>query len=400
MGIYLYTIFLKKVVKTDKIIIYLKNNMKRRCNMTKSTFLKLSSVLISVSVFTAFMTACQSGKIDETKDSIENKNYKEFIEKADEYLNNCGFQGSILLAKDGEIVLAKGYGFSDKEKTIPNTMNTTYEIGSITKQFTAAAILQLQEQGKLSVNDTLDKYFKDFENGKKITIQNLLRMRSGLYDYINDPSKFFPQEAADEYLEKSERNEDVDRDFVEKYLNSAPLKEEPGTNYYYCNTNYYLLGKIVEQLSGMTYEDYIKEKIFVPCDMTKSNTDFRATDAKGYDVTGKSLSITPNIAMGCGDINSNVIDVFKWNKALTGKKVISEKSFTEMTTGDPTYCYGVIADENSMIHGGSTYVFNSYNVVYLKKNVMLTVLINKPIEKSSSGSIAGNINRLFNGEEI
>ena len=120
--------------------------------MTKSTFLKLSSVLISVSVFTAFMTACSSGKIDETKDSIENKNYKEFIEKADEYLNKCGFQGSILLAKDGEIVLAKGYGFSDKEKTIPNTMNTTYEIGSITKQFTAAAILQLQEQGKLSVN--------------------------------------------------------------------------------------------------------------------------------------------------------------------------------------------------------------------------------------------------------
>lgn len=393
-------IFLKNVVKTDKIIIYLKNNMKRRCNMIKSTFLKLSSVLISVSVFFAFMTACQSGKIDETKASIENKNYKEFIEKTDEYLNKCSFQGSILLSKDEEIVLAKGYGFSDKEKTIPNTMNTTFEIGSITKQFTAAAILQLQEQGKLSVNDTLDKYFDGFEKGKKITIQNLLRMRSGLYDYINDPSTFFPKEAADEYLEKSEKNEDVDRDFVEKYLNNAPLKEEPGTNFYYCNTNYYLLGKIIEQTSGMTYEDYIKEKIFVPCDMTRSNTDFRATDAKGYDVTGKSLSITPNIAMGCGDINSNVIDVFKWNQSLLSNKVISEKSFTEMTTGDPTYCYGVMAADTSILHGGSTYVFNSYNVIYLDKNIIITVLINKPIEKSSSGSITGNIYKLFNGEEI
>ena len=279
-------------------------------------------------------------------------------------------------------------------------MNTTFEIGSMTKQFTAVAILQLQEQGKLSVNDTIDKYFEGFEKGKKITVQSLLRMRSGLSDYINEPTVFFPADAAEEYNTKDSKEQDIDRDFVEKYLNDAPLRDEPGSQFYYCNTNYYLLGKIIEKVSGMTYEDYISEKIFIPCEMTKSNTDFKGTEAIGYDAAGNSKSLTHNVAMGCGDINSNIIDVFKWDQSLLNHKIISEKSFIEMTTGDSPYCYGVFADDLSILHGGSTYVFNSYNIIYLKDKMTITVLVNEPIESTSSTAIAGNIRKFFTGQEV
>jgi CubicO group peptidase (beta-lactamase class C family) len=363
----------------------------------KKTFVSFSTMVIcSVLLLGCSKKATESViAIDETKDYIENEAYEDYIIEVDNYLETCHFQGSVLVGKDDEIILAKGYGYADEKEETFNTMNTTFEVGSITKQMTAVAILQLQEEGKLSVEDSLTKYFPEFTRGEKITLKMLLQMRSGLYDYINDMDIFFSKEIADQLTEMEYNLEDVERDFVLDYFYSAGLKSLPDKSFYYCNTNYYLLGKIIEQVSGMTYEDYLKEHLFTPCNMTKTNTEFQNTEAKGYDSMGRYYSIPKNIAFGCGDVNSSVIDMFRWDRALMKNSLMSDDSFVEFTTTSAGYGYGVFADNLSILHGGSTDVFNSYNIIYLTDNMTIVVLVNQPDDKLSSTVIAGNLRRFY-----
>ncbi|MDD5948979.1 MAG: serine hydrolase [Lachnospiraceae bacterium] len=327
---------------------------------------------------------------------IEKKEYKEFIETAESYLDRCEFQGSVLVAKGDEIIWAQGYGSSDsKDEDAPsNTMNTVYEAGSITKQMTAAAILQLQEQGKLSVSDCISKYFPKYKYGDQITLKMLLTMHSGLSDYINDPEGFFGEELGQELIQKEYDGESVDRDLPLQYFYDVPLLSEPGSRMFYCNTNYYLLALIVEQVSGISYDDYMQQNIFDRCGMNHANREFQKTDAKGYDKQGRYFSIPAGLAFGCGDVNDSVIDIFKWDRALQNGTVISEASFQEMTASK-TYGYGVYADSTSILHGGSTDVFNAYNIMYRKDDVTIVVMINKPIEESSSTAVAGNIRKIY-----
>ncbi len=334
-------------------------------------------------------------RIDESKEYIENEEYNEFITKVDNYLKNCRFQGSILIGIKDEIILAKGYGYADEKEESLNTMNTTFEVGSITKQMTAVAILQLQEEGKLSVEDTLTKYFPKFTKGENITLRMLLQMRSGLYDYINDNYVFYPKEIAEQLIEMEYNLEEVERDFVLDYFYSSQLKSIPDENFYYCNTNYYLLGKIIEQVSGMTYEDYLHKNLFTPGNMTKTNTEFQNTEAKGYDPQGRYYSIPKNLAFGCGDVNSSVIDLFKWDRALIKHSLMTKESFEEFTTTNAGYGYGVFADNISILHGGSTDVFNSYNIIYLTDDMTIVVLVNKPEDKLSSIVVAGNLRKFY-----
>ncbi len=367
---------------------------------SNSRFIKVVSVFMGICILCSCGANKTSGNltVDETQDKIENSKYSDFITKIDNYLTSFDFEGSVLLAKGDDIVLAKGYGLADRSNKIPNTMKTTFEIGSITKQFTAVSILQLQEQGKLSVDDTLDKYFPDFTIGKEITIKNLLRMESGLYDFLDDPTRFFPQDVGEQVQKMEDTEKEVDPDLVEKYLYQARFMTDPGKQFFYCNTNYYLLGKIVEKVSGISYDDYFQKKLFDVCGMSRTNTKFKATDAIGYDGEGKQLSITKNMAFGCGDINSNVIDVFKWDRSLIKNKLISEKSFTEMKSHSNVYGYGVFADSMSILHGGSTYVFNSYNEIHLLDDVTVIVLVNQPTEICSSTAVAGNLYKYFTND--
>lgn len=333
--------------------------------------------------------------IDETKDYIENDAYEDYIRQVDDYLKTCNFQGSVLIGLEDEIILAKGYGYADEKEETLNTMNTTFEVGSITKQMTAVAIMQLQEQGKLSVEDPLTKYFPEFTKGENITLRMLLQMRSGLYDYINEMYNFYPRKIADQLIEMEYNLEEVERDLVLDYFYDTQLKSLPDQIFHYCNTNYYLLGKIIEQVSAMTYEDYLQDNLFTPGNMKNTNTDFQNTEAKGYDSEGRYYSIPKNIAFGCGDVNSNVVDLFKWDRALVNHLFMSKDSFEEFTTTQAGYGYGVFADDLSILHGGSTDVFNSYNIIYLSDNMTIVVLVNKPDDKLSSTVVAGNLRRFY-----
>ncbi len=351
-----------------------------------------------ISLFT--LSSCSSvKKMKVDVDFVENKKFSEQIAQAEEYLVKCNFQGTILVAQNQDILYAKGFGLSDKnnKESPTNSIHTTYEIGSITKQMTGAAIMQLIEKKKLSLDTTIDKFFPEFEHGKNITVRMLIQMRSGLYDYINASSDFFPKKIANKIEKQEYNNQPVEENIVVDYLNQTQTLTTPDTTFFYCNTDYYLLAKILEQVSGMTYEDYMKKYIFSPCGMTHTNCQFQNTIAKGYDYNNHYYSFPEGFANGCGDVNSNVIDLLKWNLQLSEGKVIKKKSYKKIIS-EKNYSYGLIKNSNSVLHAGNTCVFNSYNVFNHKTKTSIIVLVNQPVYKQNSSQIAEKIKNIFSFE--
>ncbi len=329
-------------------------------------------------------------------DSVENPDYSGFVAVADGMLKKKGFSGAVLVAKGKDVIFAKGYGSSDRRNPAapPVTMNSVFETGSITKQMTAAAVLQLRDRKLLSLEDKIGKFFEGYRYGDKITVKMLLTMRSGLTDYINSPDDFFPPAVNAEIRRKERACLPLERDIVLKNFYDAPLVTEPGRTYFYCNTDYYLLAMIIEKVSGMSYEDYIRRNIFEKCGMASSNVEFQGTDTKGYDSASLYYSIPESLALGCSSVNSNVIDLFRWNTALASGRVIRKKSFREMTESR-SYGYGVYRFEDSILHGGVTDVFNSYNVYYIDEKVSIIVLSNCPVYECNATVFAGILRKLY-----
>jgi len=217
---------------------------------------------------------------------VTNSDYDEFIDAAEEYLIENEFQGAVLLAYNDEIILASGYGYADENTGRKCKAYDTFEIGSISKQMTAAAVLQLAEQGKLGLDDTIDEYFPDYKYGSMTTIRHLLQMRSGMVDFINNPALYFPEDYLEEYMAAADTGDDseevLEREFLLEYLNYPSLHNVPGDGFNYSNTNYYLLGLIMEQVTGESFQEYMSREIFGRCDMLTANNDFRNTTARGY----------------------------------------------------------------------------------------------------------------------
>jgi len=342
-----------------------------------------ASFCFSFLIFSAFLfSACSP-------------DYSEFCSQAEDYLTSSNFQGTVLVARGKKIIYCKGFGPEDeKKKNSPeNSSETVYEIGSITKQMTAAAIMQQVEKGKLSLEDSLEKFFPEYEHGPEITVRMLLEMRSGLLDHINGPEEFFGNKLARQISKKELAGKAVDRDEVLKALYKAELLTAPDTTYFYSNTNYYLLALILEKVSGMSYEDYLAENLFKPAGMTCTNTNFQHTSARGY-LKKQYYSISKGLALGCGDVNSTAGDILKWNLAFTGGKIVSKKTFKQMTDTD-SYGFGIYCTENSLLHAGSTYCFNSYDEFFPKDKVSVIVLSNKPQSVLNATVTAGNLKKLL-----
>ncbi|MCR4580557.1 MAG: beta-lactamase family protein [Treponema sp.] len=327
---------------------------------------------------------------------IINPQYSDFTLALDEYLQGLKYQGAVLVGKGHDIIFAKGFGRCDPndEKSRVIFLNATFETGSISKQMTAAAIMQLAQKKKLSVQDKLSKYFPDYEHGDEITIEMLLNMRSGLTDHINEADEFFPINIY-RLIEKNQLAcKPVDKDLVLTYFYDAPLLAKPNSTYFYCNTNYFLLAKIIEQVSGMSYQDYIKKNIFKKAGMTHSNLSFQGTDTKSYDRYGRYYSIPESLAVGCGDVNSCVTDLFKWNVLLAEGKIVNRKSLRQMIDTE-SYGYGVYVKNKAMFHSGTTNVFNSYNYYDFDNELSIIVLANRPIYVNNATFIAENIKTLY-----
>jgi len=311
--------------------------------------------------------------------------------KVDEYINaylKIGkFSGSILIARKGIILLSKGYGMANYENDVPNISQTKFRLGSVTKQFTATSIMQLQEKGLLNVNDPISKYLPDYPNGEKITIHHLLTHTSGIPNFTS-----FPEYQRSIMLPSS----------VEKTIQLfkyKPLEFTPGEKFSYSNSGYILLGYIIEKVSGKSYEDYLKENIFQPLNMVNTGYDHHRPlikhRASGYVLGANELVNADYIDMStpyaAGGLYSTVEDLYLWDRALYTEKLVSKSSLNKMFTpfkGDYGYGWFIIKQFNRKLitHGGMVNGFYGYISRYIDDEVCIIVLSNienAPVDKIS-----------------
>lgn len=276
---------------------------------------------------------------------------EEFL-KAHQDVNQ--FSGTVLAARNGQVVLRKGVGMANREWSIANTPETKMRLGSITKQFTAACILILEQQKKLSVEDTIDKHLPDApEAWKKVTIHHLLSHTGGVPSYTNDPAygknKFRPMPLPD----------------LVALFRGKPLEFEPGSQWKYSNSGYALLGDIIQRASGMSYEAFLRKHILDPLGMKNSGYDhwhdILPNRAAGYSKRGDEIRNADYLDMSqphaAGALYSTVDDLYLWDRALYTDKVLPQAVRDRMFTPvKSNYAYGWtvgMAGGRKMVgHGG------------------------------------------------
>jgi CubicO group peptidase (beta-lactamase class C family) len=306
--------------------------------------------------------------------------------KLDEYLlagNRINkFNGNALIAQNGKISLQKSYGHKNFKKNSLNDSNTIFHIGSVTKQFTATVILKLQEEGKLSVHDKLSTFFPQFKYANEITLENLLTHTSGIYNYTNDIG------AEDSDISCNPIDKQLALDLMFKH----DLDFKPGTQFRYCNSGYYLLGLIIEKVSGKPYEQNVRDIIFTPLQMTHSFFDFRHSPdtniATGYQTLNDSIQKEASawrwdstVTYAAGAIWSTTGDMYKWAKAIANKQILSADSWKAIITPHPDkYGYGVYIDslfnKQTISHSGGIPGFIAYLCYYPEEDVTIILLNN------------------------
>lgn len=235
------------------------------------------------------------------------------------------FNGSALVAENGKVIYKGAFGMANMEWNIPNTPETTFRLGSITKQFTATLTLQLVEQGKIKLDGKISDYLPDYRKdiGEKVTIHHLLTHTSGIPSYTGLPN----------FFENVSRNPYKVADFVKQYA-SGNLEFEPGTKFAYNNSGYFLLGAIIEQVTGKPYEQVLREKILDPAGMKNTGYDHHGTlipkRASGYSNTPDGYTnaayLDMSIPYAAGSMYSTVEDLFLWDQALYTDKLLSAQS--------------------------------------------------------------------------
>jgi CubicO group peptidase (beta-lactamase class C family) len=292
---------------------------------------------------------------------------------------------SILIAKKGQIVYQKAFGSANVELSVPLQPEMVFDLGSITKQFTAVAILQLVEQGKIALTDSIQRYIKDFPSkGHTITIENLLTHTSGIPDYMQ-------LDTGDPYAER--------KDFTPKEIidlfKTLPLQFEPGTKFSYSNSGYFLLGYVIAQVSGENYYKYVQDHILSPLGLNRTffnhQNEIIPGHVSGYKKDGdqykKADYWSATLPYAAGDLVSNTADLFKWHQALHAGKVLKketlDKAFVSYILKDGTsagYGYGWYQKDfngiKSIGHGGAITGFLTDEMYYPDQDVYVVILCN------------------------
>jgi D-alanyl-D-alanine carboxypeptidase len=292
---------------------------------------------------------------------------------------------TVEVVQDGTVTYVHAFGLRDLETNAPADIGTHYEIGSMTKQFTAAAILQLQEAGKLHIDDPVSTYLPDAPHAREITLRQLLTQRSGLFDYTDVP----------QFAEKISTTPGSYAKIV-ALVAGKPLNFTPGSRWEYSNTNYILLGRIVEVVSGQRYADYIREHEFEPAGMTQTTTiahESQTPDmARGYTLdhgqVKPSLPLDDGWPWSAGNIVSTVGDYEKWMDALTTGKIVTPADFEEMTTATASnridassaYGFGFVIDRTdgqpNIWHNGGTNGFHTDGAYFPRQATRIAVFTN------------------------
>jgi CubicO group peptidase (beta-lactamase class C family) len=339
------------------------------------SILKSYKLLAAFFLILVFLGACDSSLEKNSKGVIVKG---EIAKRLDTYLTRItpfGFSGALLVAKEGKIVLNKGYGLAIRSNNIPNTEDTVFSTGSITKQFTAAGIMKLEMIGKLNTGGLLSKYLDDVpEDKKNITLHHLLTHTSGVVDGVGGD------------FEKALRDETV-----RKVLNE-PLQFNPGEEFSYSNAGYSLLAAVIERISGQSYEEFMHSNIFKPAGM--EFTGYRIPEwgkkVVAHWYVGEKDNGTPlekpypywNF-IGNGGILSTTADMYRWHLALIGNKVLSDEAKKKIFTpflNDYGYGWDVLDREMGLLiqhDGGSSFGCSAEMRRYIDAGVVTMLFCNQ-----------------------
>lgn len=358
------------------------------------------TIIFSAILFLAFQLLCiqiqafSQDKIDKIDALIQA--YNDFGQ----------FNGSALAAEGGKVIYKKGFGLANREWNIPNKPNTKFRLGSITKQFTSMLILQFVERGRIDLQGKLSDYLPYYrkDTGSQVNVHHLLTHTSGIPSYTSIPN----------FFQDISRNPYPVEEFVKKYC-SGDLEFEPGSRHVYNNSGYFLLGAIIEEITGKTYEDVLREKIFQPLGMENSGYDRHGpiipNRASGYANAFDGYTNAPYLDMSlpysAGSLYSTVEDLYLWDQALYTDKLISAKTKDLMFTPHiANYGYGwVIRQKNlpdsekkltSISHGGGINGFNTL-IERLPDDRHLIVLLNNT-PGANLGQMSDAIIRILYGK--
>jgi CubicO group peptidase (beta-lactamase class C family) len=331
--------------------------------------------------------------------------------RADEITANAGrymkamtdlrhFTGVVVIAREGKPLFAHGYGLADYQFQTPNTTKTKFRIGSMTKQFTAAAIMLLRESGKLSIDDPICKYVDGCPDlWKPITLRHLLSHTSGIPSYTS-----FPQLAG-----WSKRGAMPDEMIAA--MKAKPLDFAPGEKMAYSNSGYVLLGRVIEKVSGHTYADFVRDSIFLPLGMFDTACERHRplppeNSASGYTWTGQKLQraeyLDMSVPYSAGALYSTADDLMRWDAALYTDKLLSRKALDEMFTpgkGDAGFGWFIVKDKHgrtSIEHDGAINGFASFIGRYPETKTLVLILSN--LQNTNVDTIHDNLTAIAFGE--
>jgi CubicO group peptidase (beta-lactamase class C family) len=355
--------------------------------------MKISSAAAAGACVLACVAALAQGA-----DSTAVKERLEAVAKS--YTAGNAFMGTVLVVEGDHILLDQGYGMADLEWNIPNSPEVKFRLGSLTKQFTATLVLLLQQDGKLHIEDPVGKYLPDApKSWEKIKLANLLGHTSGIPNFTNDkefgPWGMSPHTAAEEIA----------------FFRDKPLEFEPGSKFAYSNSNYEVLGAVIEKVSGEKYGDLLHKRIFQPLGMQDTGLD---TDdlilpkrAQGYRpgkeglVHARSESMT--VPWAAGSIYSTTGDLLRWERGLFGGKILNDASLAAMTTaGKGDYGLGVAVVQQDGVkiiqHGGGIEGFNTQLSYVPERKITIVVLSN--VNGGAPASMGGQLLDVAMGKSV
>jgi len=327
---------------------------------------------------------------------------QDIASKVDELLNahmkNERFNGAVLIAKKGKILVGKGYGMANFEHNAPVTPQTKFRLASNSKQFTAMAIMQLHERGMLNVNDTVSKYLPDYPKGDQFTIHHLLTHTSGIPELLSFPE--FRQR-----ITLPATPEQIIAHFKDK-----PFDFPPGDRYRYSNSGYILLGYLVEKISGKSYDQFLRENIFQPLGMKNSGSDTHrellSNRASGYAMTDDGLVNADFIDMtnpvGGGSLYSTIEDMYLWDRALYTEKLVKRGTLDKIFTPfKDNYAYGwhveSLFNRKLINHTGGIQGFRALIQRFEDEDVCIIVLSN--LESADRQAMTRDLAAIVFGEK-
>ena len=347
------------------------------------------TALLLIAALALTVAACgDSGKDTEKKTVIEKETQSTadaaLQQKMEKLMKQYDFSGAFIVSKNGEVVCEGANGTMGPDSDEPITVDSLFAIASVSKQFCATCVLLLREAGKLSLYDTLDKYYPEYYAAEDITLQQMLTMQSGIPDYVSNGAEF------DSYIDydfSDKATEEGNHQAVRDWIFAQPLLFEPGTDFSYSDSNYFLLAEIVERLSGKPYGDVLREKIFDPLGMDDTgvceelNRSDRLAQPFLEDEDQHKEIETIGATYGNGGIITTVGDMDKWLTSLREYTILSEKCTEELTTDySPDYAhygYGICVNpDGSLYHDGACDSYASYAYTNPEKGYNFFIVTN------------------------